>query len=105
MAILSGAEVKGFEFVQYGRPFVKFEVNSIAATTVGSNRYVNMDGFFVGASGVATQIVPNTILTPLPASNLVFYNPNLSNAILVNVPAHLQINHLLIFLAYQLIID
>ena len=66
MAILSGVEVKGFEFVQYGRPFVKFEVNSIAATTVGSNRYVNMDGFFVGASGVATQIVTNNIYVKRP---------------------------------------
>ena len=65
MPILSGSEVKGFEFIQYGRPYVKFEVNSIAATTVDQN-YGNVLGFFLAASGVATVITTNNIYVKRP---------------------------------------
>jgi len=45
MARLSGTEVKGFELLHFGRPFVKFEVSSLAATS--TYNYFHIGGYFL----------------------------------------------------------
>ena len=52
MAILNGSDVKGFQFVQIGRPFVRFKVNSNANTLEGG--YRDARRLFIGASGVTS---------------------------------------------------
>lgn len=62
MAILDGGSVKGFELIQYGRPYTKFDVNSAAESTNLNGDFLDdQNGFFVGASGVVVTITTNNV--------------------------------------------
>ena len=65
MAIINGSDVKGFQFAQLGRPFVRFEVNSTANTLEGG--YRDARRLFIGASGVIATITTNNVYVKTPS--------------------------------------
>ena len=60
MARLAGNEVKDYEFIDMGRPYVKFEVSTLATTT-SLDYPMGEDGYFIGASGTVAVITTNNV--------------------------------------------
>jgi hypothetical protein len=59
MPRLAGNQVKGFEFIDMGMPYVKFEASSAADTL--KLDYPQVAGYFVGASGEVAVITTNNV--------------------------------------------
>ena len=59
MAIKDSTQIKDFEFIVGGRPFMNIEVNSQASTT--TFEYNQKTDFFIGASGTVTVVTSNNV--------------------------------------------
>lgn len=60
MARLTGDLVKGYDFIDMGRPYVKFEVSTLASTT-SLDYPQGENGAFIGASGEVATITTNNV--------------------------------------------